>query len=107
VAEDGVDERMEKVESSPRSTPRKLTPMGRLITAEWGRRKSFSRLGQGTGAVAQTALTWPRAKNFPWVEGRPGCSRRPTCGARPVGVVGAIVLGTSLSSYHAETHNPR
>ena len=86
-----VDERMEKIEKLTAIYTAETDAMADLITAEMGSPKSFSRLGQGTGAVAQMHLNLSTAKNFPWVERRPGLFGDVHVRRAPVGVVGAIV----------------
>ena len=65
--------------------------MADLITAEMGSPRSFSRLGQATGAVAQMHLNMATAREFPWVERRQGLFGEVHVRRAPVGVVGAIV----------------
>ena len=86
-----VDGRMEKIEKLTAIYTAETDAMADLITAEMGSPKSFSRLGQGTGAVAQMHLNLATAKNFPWVERRPGLFGDVHVRRAPVGVVGAIV----------------
>jgi acyl-CoA reductase-like NAD-dependent aldehyde dehydrogenase len=86
-----VDERMEKIEKLTAIYTAETDAMADLITAEMGSPKSFSRLGQATGAVAQMHLNLATAKNFPWVERRPGLFGDVHVRRAPVGVVGAIV----------------
>ncbi|ULE32487.1 aldehyde dehydrogenase [Mycobacterium sp. IDR2000157661] len=62
-----------------------------LITAEMGSPRSFSRLGQGAGAVAQMHLNLVAARDYPWVERRKGLFGDVHIRRAPVGVVGAIV----------------
>ena len=71
-----VGERMEKIEKLAAIYMAETDAIADLITAEMGSPKSFSRLGQGTGAVAQMHLNMAAAKEFPWVERRPGFVRR-------------------------------
>jgi aldehyde dehydrogenase (NAD+) len=87
----GVGERMEKIEKLAAIYMAETDAMADLITAEMGSPKSFSRLGQGTGAVAQMHLNLATAKDFPWVERRPGLFGDVHLRRAPVGVVGAIV----------------
>jgi len=86
-----VGERMEKIEKLAAIYMAETDAIADLITAEMGSPKSFSRLGQGTGAVAQMHLNMAAAKEFPWVERRPGLFGEVHLRRAPVGVVGAIV----------------
>ncbi len=86
-----VGERMEKIEKLAAIYMAETDAMADLITAEMGSPKSFSRLGQGAGAVAQMHLNMATAKDFPWVERRPGLFGDVHLRRAPVGVVGAIV----------------
>jgi aldehyde dehydrogenase (NAD+) len=86
-----VGERMEKIEKLTAIYTAETDAMADLITAEMGSPKSFSRLGQGTGAVAQMHLNLATAREFPWVERRPGLFGDVHVRRAPVGVVGAIV----------------
>ena len=65
--------------------------MADLITAEMGSPRTFSRLGQANGALSQMYLTLATAKEFGWVERRPGLFGEVQVRRAPVGVVGAIV----------------
>jgi acyl-CoA reductase-like NAD-dependent aldehyde dehydrogenase len=86
-----VDQRMEKVAKLAEIYMAETDAMADLITAEMGSPKSFSRLGQGAGALAQMHLNMAVAKEFPWVERRPGLFGEVHVRRAPVGVVGAIV----------------
>jgi acyl-CoA reductase-like NAD-dependent aldehyde dehydrogenase len=86
-----VAERVEKIEKLAAIYMAETDAMADLITAEMGSPKSFSRLGQGTGALAQMHLNMATAKDFPWVERRPGLFGDVHLRRAPVGVVGAIV----------------
>jgi acyl-CoA reductase-like NAD-dependent aldehyde dehydrogenase len=86
-----VDERMEKVEKLAAIYMAETDAIADLITAEMGSPKSFSRLGQGAGALAQMHLNMATAREFPWVERRPGLFGEVHVRRAPVGVVGAIV----------------
>ena len=86
-----VGERMEKIEKLAAVYTAETDAIADLITAEMGSPKSFSRLGQSTGAVAQMHLNMMAAKEFPWVERRPGLFGEVHLRRAPVGVVGAIV----------------
>jgi acyl-CoA reductase-like NAD-dependent aldehyde dehydrogenase len=86
-----VDERMEKIEKLAAIYLAETDAMADLITAEMGSPRSFSRLGQGAGAVAQMHVNMATAKEFPWVERRPGLFGEVHLRRAPVGVVGAIV----------------
>ncbi len=86
-----VGERLEKIEKLAAIYTAETDAIADLITAEMGSPKSFSRLGQGTGAVAQMHLNMAVAKDFPWVERRPGLFGEVHVRRAPVGVVGAIV----------------
>lgn len=86
-----VGERMEKIEKLAAIYMAETDAIADLITAEMGSPKSFSRLGQGTGALAQMHLNMATAKEFPWVERRPGLFGDVHVRRAPVGVVGAIV----------------
>jgi len=87
----GVGERMEKIERLAAIYLAETDAIADLITAEMGSPKSFSRLGQGAGALAQMHLNLATAKEFPWVERRPGLFGDVHLRRAPVGVVGAIV----------------
>ncbi|BBY42578.1 aldehyde dehydrogenase [Mycolicibacterium celeriflavum] len=65
--------------------------MADLITAEMGSPRSFSRLGQAVGAVAQMHLNLATARDYPWIERRRGLFGDVQVRRAPVGVVGAIV----------------
>ncbi|MGZ5397541.1 MAG: aldehyde dehydrogenase [Mycobacterium sp.] len=86
-----VSERMEKIERLAAIYLAETDAIADLITAEMGSPKSFSRLGQGAGALAQMHLNIATAKEFPWVERRPGLFGDVHLRRAPVGVVGAIV----------------
>ncbi|VEG41783.1 NAD-dependent aldehyde dehydrogenase [Mycolicibacterium flavescens] len=86
-----VDERMEKVEKLATVYAAHTDEMADLITAEMGSPRSFSRLGQATGALAQMHLILATAKEFPWIERRRGLFGDVQIRRAPVGVVGAIV----------------
>ena len=86
-----VGERMEKIEKLAAIYTAETDEMADLITAEMGSPRSFSRLGQATGAVAQMHLNMATAREFPWVERRPGLFGEVHLRRAPVGVVGAIV----------------
>ena len=86
-----VPERIEKIEKLAAVYASQTDEMADLITAEMGSPKSFSRLGQATGAVAQMHLTMATAREFPWAERRPGLFGEVHIRRAPVGVVGAIV----------------
>jgi acyl-CoA reductase-like NAD-dependent aldehyde dehydrogenase len=86
-----VGERMEKVEKLTALYAAETDAIADLITAEMGSPRSFSRLGQGVGALAQMHLTLATAREFPWVERRPGLFGEVHVRRAPVGVVGAIV----------------
>ncbi len=84
-------ERMEKIEKLAAVYSGHTDEMADLITAEMGSPRSFSRLGQATGAVAQMHLNLATAREFPWVERRQGLFGEVHVRRAPVGVVGAIV----------------
>jgi aldehyde dehydrogenase (NAD+) len=84
-------ERMEKIEKLAAVYASHLDEMADLITAEMGSPRSFSRLGQAAGAVAQMHLNLATARDFPWAERRPGLFGDVHVRRAPVGVVGAIV----------------
>ena len=86
-----VGERMEKIEKLAAIYMAETDAIADLITAEMGSPKSFSRLGQGAGALAQMHLNMATAKEFPWVERRQGLFGDVHLRRAPVGVVGAIV----------------
>jgi aldehyde dehydrogenase (NAD+) len=86
-----VDERMEKIDKLAAIYMAETDAIADLITAEMGSPKSFSRLGQGVGALAQMHLNIATAREFPWVERRPGLFGEVHLRRAPVGVVGAIV----------------
>ena len=84
-------ERMERIEKLAAVYSGHTDEMADLITAEMGSPRSFSRLGQATGAVAQMHLSMATAREFPWVERRQGLFGEVHVRRAPVGVVGAIV----------------
>jgi acyl-CoA reductase-like NAD-dependent aldehyde dehydrogenase len=86
-----VGERMEKIEKLAALYTAETDEMADLITAEMGSPRSFSRLGQAAGAVAQMHLGMATAREFPWVERRQGLFGEVHVRRAPVGVVGAIV----------------
>jgi aldehyde dehydrogenase (NAD+) len=86
-----VSERMEKVEKLTAVYSGHVDEMADLITAEMGSPRSFSRLGQGAGALAQMHLVMATAREFPWTERRQGLFGEVHVRRAPVGVVGAIV----------------
>jgi aldehyde dehydrogenase (NAD+) len=86
-----IDERMAKIEKLAALYAAETDAMADLITAEMGSPRSFSRLGQSTGALAQMHLNVAVAREFPWVERRPGLFGEVHVRRAPVGVVGAIV----------------
>jgi aldehyde dehydrogenase (NAD+) len=86
-----VDERLEKIEKLAAIYTAHTDEMADLITAEMGSPRTFSRLGQATGAVAQMHLNMATAREFPWVERRQGLFGEVQVRRAPVGVVGAIV----------------
>lgn len=86
-----VGERMEKIEKLTAVYTAETDAIADLITAEMGSPKTFSRLGQGVGALAQMHLNLATARDFPWVERRPGLFGEVHVRRAPVGVVGAIV----------------
>ncbi len=86
-----VDQRSEKIEKLAAVYTAQTDEMADLITAEMGSPRSFSRLGQATGAVAQMHLNMITAREFPWVERRRGLFGEVHVRRAPVGVVGAIV----------------
>ena len=86
-----LEERLEKIEKLAAIYAAETDAMADLITAEMGSPKSFSRMGQGAGAVAQMNLNIAVAREFPWVERRPGLFGEVHVRRAPVGVVGAIV----------------
>lgn len=86
-----VEERMDKIEKLAAVYAAHTDEMADLITAEMGSPRSFSRLGQATGALAQMHLILATAREFPWVERRSGLFGDVQIRRAPVGVVGAIV----------------
>jgi acyl-CoA reductase-like NAD-dependent aldehyde dehydrogenase len=86
-----VGERLEKIEKLAALYTAETDEMADLITAEMGSPRSFSRLGQATGALAQMHLNMATAREFPWVERRQGLFGEVHLRRAPVGVVGAIV----------------
>lgn len=86
-----VEERMDKVDRLAAVYAAETDEMADLITAEMGSPHSFSRLGQATGALAQMHLISATARDFPWIERRPGLFGDVHIRRAPVGVVGAIV----------------
>ncbi len=84
-------ERMEKIEKLAAIYSGHTEEMADLITAEMGSPRSFSRLGQATGAVAQMHLNLATAREFGWAERRQGLFGEVHIRRAPVGVVGAIV----------------
>ncbi|MFG1934733.1 aldehyde dehydrogenase [Mycobacterium sp. NPDC048908] len=85
------DDRMEKIEKLAAVYSGHTDEMADLITAEMGSPRSFSKLGQAAGAVAQMHLNLATARDFPWVERRQGLFGEVHVRRAPVGVVGAIV----------------
>jgi len=86
-----TSERMEKVEKLTAVYSGHVDEMADLITAEMGSPRSFSRLGQAAGALAQMHLVMATARKFPWAERRQGLFGEVHVRRAPVGVVGAIV----------------
>lgn len=86
-----VEERMKKIDKLAALYAAETDEMADLITAEMGSPRSFSRLGQATGALAQMHLISATARDFPWIERRPGLFGDVQIRRAPVGVVGAIV----------------
>ena len=86
-----VGERMEKIDKLAAIYAGEADEMADLITAEMGSPRSFSRLGQASGALAQMHLNMATAREFPWVERRKGLFGEVHLRRAPVGVVGAIV----------------
>ncbi|OBK81178.1 aldehyde dehydrogenase [Mycobacterium sp. 1164985.4] len=86
-----VEERMDKIDKLAAVYAAETDEMADLITAEMGSPRSFSRLGQATGALAQMHLISATARDFPWIERRPGLFGDVQIRRAPVGVVGAIV----------------
>nr|WP_090342832.1 aldehyde dehydrogenase [Mycolicibacterium malmesburyense]CRL73445.1 NAD-dependent aldehyde dehydrogenase [Mycolicibacterium malmesburyense] len=86
-----VEERLEKVEKLAALYAAETDEMADLITAEMGSPRSFSRLGQAAGALAQMHLNAATARDFPWLERRRGLFGDVQIRRAPVGVVGAIV----------------
>jgi aldehyde dehydrogenase (NAD+) len=86
-----VSERTEKIEKLAAVYTAQADEMADLITEEMGSPRSFSRLGQATGAVSQMHLNLATAKEFEWVERRQGLFGDVQVRRAPVGVVGAIV----------------
>lgn len=86
-----VEERIDKVDKLAAVYAAETDEMADLITAEMGSPRSFSRLGQAAGALAQMHLISATARDFPWLERRPGLFGDVQIRRAPVGVVGAIV----------------
>jgi aldehyde dehydrogenase (NAD+) len=86
-----VAERMARIEKLAAVYGSHTDEMADLITAEMGSPRSFSRLGQAAGAVAQMHLNLATARDYPWVERRRGLFGDVQIRRAPVGVVGAIV----------------
>lgn len=86
-----VEERMDKIDKLAAVYAAETDEMADLITAEMGSPRSFSRLGQATGALAQMHLISATARDFPWIERRLGLFGDVQIRRAPVGVVGAIV----------------
>jgi acyl-CoA reductase-like NAD-dependent aldehyde dehydrogenase len=84
-------ERMEKVEKLASVYSAHTDAIADLITEEMGSPRSFSRLGQGAGALAQIHVNLATAREFAWAERRPGLFGEVHVRRAPVGVVGAIV----------------
>ena len=84
-------ERMDKIDKLTAVYSTHTDEMADLITAEMGTTRSFSRLGQATGALAQMHLAMASAHEFPWAERRQGLFGEVHVRRAPVGVVGAIV----------------
>ncbi|MCV7279146.1 aldehyde dehydrogenase [Mycolicibacterium flavescens] len=87
----GVDERIAKVEKLAALYAAHTDEIADLITAEMGSPRSFSRMGQAVGALAQMHLNIAVAREYPWVERRKGLFGDVQVRRAPVGVVGAIV----------------
>ncbi|MEO3759493.1 aldehyde dehydrogenase [Mycobacterium sp. B14F4] len=86
-----VADRMSRIEKLAALYSAHTDEIADLITAEMGSPRSFSRLGQGAGAVAQMHLNLATARDYPWVERRTGLFGDVQIRRAPVGVVGAIV----------------
>ena len=86
-----VGERIDKIEKLAALYTAETDAMADLITAEMGSPRSFSRLGQATGALAQIHLGIATGREFPWAERRAGLFGEVHVRRAPVGVVGAIV----------------
>ncbi|HEY7053739.1 MAG TPA: aldehyde dehydrogenase [Mycobacterium sp.] len=86
-----VSERIEKIEKLAAVYSAHMDEVADLITAEMGSPRTFSRLGQAAGAVAQMHLNIAIAREFPWAERRQGLFGEVHVRRAPVGVVGAIV----------------
>ena len=84
-------ERMERIDKLTGVYSTELDEMADLITAEMGTTRTFSRLGQAAGALAQMHLTMATAREFQWAERRQGLFGEVHVRRAPVGVVGAIV----------------
>jgi aldehyde dehydrogenase (NAD+) len=84
-------DRMERIDKLTEVYSTQLDEMADLITAEMGTTRSFSRLGQAAGALAQMHLAMATARDFPWTERRQGLFGEVHVRRAPVGVVGAIV----------------
>jgi aldehyde dehydrogenase (NAD+) len=84
-------ERMRKIEDLAAIYTGHADEMADLITAEMGSPRSFSRLGQATGAVSMMHLALATARDFSWAERRHGVLGEVHLRRAPVGVVGAIV----------------
>jgi aldehyde dehydrogenase (NAD+) len=84
-------ERMAKIEKLAAVYSAHTDEMADLITAEMGTPRTFSRLGQATGALAQLHLSMATAREFPWAERRQGLFGEVHVRRAPVGVVGEIV----------------
>ena len=86
-----VEDRMARIDKLAALYAAHTDEMADLITAEMGSPRSFSRLGQALGALAQMHLNLATARDYPWVERRPGLFGDVQIRRAPVGVVGAIV----------------
>ncbi|KUH88819.1 MULTISPECIES: aldehyde dehydrogenase [unclassified Mycobacterium] len=86
-----VDDRMAVIDKLATVYTAHTDEMADLITAEMGSPRSFSRLGQAVGAVAQMHLNLATARDYPWLERRRGLFGDVQIRRAPVGVVGAIV----------------
>jgi aldehyde dehydrogenase (NAD+) len=84
-------ERMQTIKKLAAIYANYLDDMADLITDEMGSPRSFSRLGQASGALASMHLALSTGREFPWSERRQGVLGEAHLRRAPMGVVAAIV----------------